>query len=133
MTQVGDLRYTPSGQFRFRLKRRMLRDPLVVLQLQQKIEKASGYYTIRWLDAGHRWRDVEIEDLTSMSLNSLISPREGTEFPICFKPVRKLFGWCLALQVCDGAYQDNNWRPARMQDLLIKDGKITGGLGLVRR
>lgn len=79
------------------------------------------------------WRDCQIEDLTTMGLTTLISPRDPDSLPICFKPRRCLFGWSLVLMVCEGSWADGHWRPARLRDLMIKDGRIQGGLGLVRR
>lgn len=133
MSDYGDTRIVQTGQYRFRLHRQWFRDPLVVLQLEQRFDKNHGYAVERWIKEGMGWRDVKVEDLTTMSLQSLISPKEGSEFPICFKPKRKLFGWCLVLNICDGDYKSGIWRPARLQDLMIKDGKIQGGLGLFRR
>ena len=133
MSEYGDRRIVQTGQYRFRLKKQWFRDPLVVLQLQERQDKNEGYTVDRWIKQWIAWRDVQVEDLTTMSLQSLISPKEGNEFPICFKPKRNLFRWCLVLNICDGDYQTSTWRPARLQDLMIKDGKIQGGLGLFRR
>lgn len=133
MSNYGDYRETPTGQYRFRLQRSWFRDPLVILQMEKSYEKNQGFAYERWERVRMYWYDVGVEDLTTMSLTNLIKPRDGGELPICFKPRRRLFGWSLVLQVCDGAYDHNNWRPARLQDLIIKDGKISGGLGLMRR
>jgi hypothetical protein len=131
--QEGDIRRIRTDQFRFRLQGRLFRDPLIVLQMEMRIEVVKGYVSPRWVFKGSEWCDVTLQDLTNMSLQSLISPRDSDALPTCFKPRRKLFGWCLVLQVCDGAYQANKWRNARLQDLNIKDGRIQGGLGLVSR
>jgi hypothetical protein len=121
-----------TENFRFRLKSQLFLDPLVILQLQEKIYRNTGFAREVWEDEDVVWRDATLEDLTSMSLQKLINPRDDDHMPICFKPIGGLFGWSLSLQIYDGAY-DGTWRPARVQDLSIKDGKIQGGLGLVRR
>lgn len=129
------VRSTLTDQYSFRLRGRWFKEPQVILQRQVKheighdLEYSWGQYTFSHFS----WQDVTLTDLTTMKLEQLINPREGGEFPICFKPVRSGTGWCLVLQVCEGAYEHNIWRDARVQDLLIKDGRIVGGLGLVRR
>lgn len=133
MSENGDIRVFRTDQYRFRLMNRLFREPLIVLQMEEEKRKNTSYIGERWELMGKFWRDVTLEDLTIMSLNQLIHPKEGGEMPTCFRPHRKILGWCLILYVWDGAYKDHNWRPAKVQDLMIKDGKIQGGLGLVSR
>lgn len=130
---VAQFKVQESGQFRFRLKHRWFRDPFIILQKELVEYKNTRLTFEQWREVSRVWRDVKLEDLTTMGLKTLISQRDPDSLPICFKPVKRLFGWSLVLMVCEGSWADGYWRPARLQDLMIKDGKIQGGLGLVRR
>lgn len=132
---MSEYRTTPTGSYRFTLRSRWFREPLIVLQAQYNHEKYVLSFNGggRWKLLDTTWENVSLGDLSTMSLTDLTKPREAGDFPICFSPRKSIFGWQLVLMVCDGAYDGNNWRPARLQDLTLKDGKITGGLGLVRR
>ena len=130
---MSKFRTLATNEYRFRLHHRWFRDPFIVLQRQVRHERDVGYASVRWELQETTWVDVSIEDLSQMSLPSLIKPREPDSLPICFKPLKRLFGWSLVLMICESSWAEGHWRPARLQDLMIKDGKIQGGLGLVRR
>lgn len=104
---------------------------MIVLQLQQKTTTLRlSYPSIVTIS----WRNVILEDLSIMSLNQLIKPREGDELPTCFRPGRTVWGsQYLILQILEGGYSKPEWRDAKLQDLNIKDGQIQGGLGLIAR
>lgn len=124
-----------TNQVRFRLLNRRLRQPLLVLQLEIKTRDyiRSSYGGGYWKDWQSYWRDAQLEDLSVMDISKLAIQRDGEERPICFRPHRRLFGWSLVLQIMRGADSQPSWADAKMQDLLFKEGKILGGIGLVTR
>jgi hypothetical protein len=124
-----------TNQVRFRLHQRRFRQPLLVLQLEIKTRDyiRSSYGGGYWKDWVSYWRDAQLEDLSVMDISKLAIQRDGEERPICFRPYRKLFGWSLVLQIMRGSDNQPSWADAKMQDLLFKEGKILGGIGLVTR
>lgn len=131
---MSENKIAKTGQVRFRLLRRYLRHPLLVLQLEMSSREyrrgiGSGYWTepVLW------WRDATLEDLSVMDISKLVIQRDGGEYPVCFRPYRRLTGWSLVLQIMQGSVGAPSWTDAKMQDLLFKEGKILGGVGLVTR
>jgi len=130
------MRATRTEQVRFRLMKRGSREPLLVLQLEEKheefkITRGGGYWKIQ---DGTQWRDATLEDLSVMDISKLTISREGGEMPICFRPRWSIWtGWALVLQIMQGSVGQNTWADAKMGDLLFKEGKILGGVGLVSR
>ncbi len=135
MSEGSNYRSTHTGRYRFALKSRWFKDPVIILQAEKKVEEYKTFFMSpsKWVEIGKNWHNVNLEHLSTMSLSTLLEPKEAGELPICFAPRRSMFGWQLVLMVYDGAYQHNSWRPARLQDLTLKDGKISGGLGLMSR
>ena len=125
-----------TGQVRFRLQHRGSREPLLILQIEenheeQKSNRGGTYW--RPIE-GTAWRDAKLEDLSVMDITKLNIIRDGGEMPVCFRPYK---GWLsaekLILQIMQGSVGSPSWVDAKMQDLLFKDGKILGGIGLVAR
>lgn len=125
-----------TDKVRFRLHRRTFRHPLLVLQLEMSTQEhvaRSGYGGGYWKDPVLWWRDATLEDLSVMDISKLAIQRDGGEYPVCFRPYRRLTGWSLVLQIMQGSVGSPSWADAKMQDLLFKEGKILGGVGLVTR
>lgn len=125
-----------TGQVRFRLLYRGRREPLLVLQLEEAHEiQKSGRTGTSWRrQEGTQWRDAQLEDLSVMDITKLTITREGGEMPVCFRPFNSFwYGRKLVLQIMNGSVGSPSWSDAKMQDLLFKEGKILGGVGLVTR
>lgn len=125
-----------TGQVRFRLFYRGRREPLLVLQLEEAHEEQkSGRAGTTWRkQEGTQWRDAKLEDLSVMDITKLTIIRDGGEMPVCFRPYKSWWhGQMLVLQIMNGSVGAPAWTDAKMQDLLFKEGKILGGIGLVAR
>lgn len=131
---MNENKVTKTGQVRFRLLRRYFRHPLLVLELEMSTrEFKRGYHGGYWADPVLWWRDATLEDLSVMDISKLAIQRDGGEYPVCFRPHRRMTGWSLVLQIMRGSVESPSWTDAKMQDLLFKEGKILGGVGLVTR
>jgi hypothetical protein len=130
-------RYFMTGQVRFRLLKKMFqKEPVLVLQIEEQCEqyKKATYGQDFWSARdGTDWRDADLKDLTVMDISRLSIVREGGEMPVCFRPLRSLWEWKLVLQIMNGHSGAPNWSDAKLGDLLFKEGKILGGVGLVAR
>lgn len=131
-----DYRATRTNQVRFKLlKKAWRKEPLLILQMEEthEVKKTRGGNS--WWDPieGTRWRDATLEDMSVMDMVNLTMSREGGEYPVCFRPMRYWGEWKLVLQILQGNIGTNTWADARMTDLLFKEGKILGGVGLVTR
>lgn len=124
-----------TGNARFRLNRRTFGQPLLVLQLESSVKEnvRSAYSGPYWKTHPNSWKDATLEDLSVMNISKLAIVRDGEERPLCFRPLRRLFGWSLVLQIMRGSNGAPEWADAKLQDLLFKEGKILGGIGLVTR
>lgn len=125
-----------SGQVRFRLFHRGRREPLLILQLEEKheIQKRQRVGTTWYPEPGMQWRDAILEDLSVMDITQLTIVRDGGEMPVCFRPFKSFWhGQKLVLQIMNGSVGSPHWTDAKMQDLLFKEGQILGGVGLITR